>query len=121
MADSTAPAVPGILRNLESRTSYPLSNRCEPYRTFPGKLYAPFLFRALGMRSHVVRPHERAQHLDALANADETRRQGMCLLRDGGIPGAEGFTDYYPVPGTVVAAPDGRAASLTENAIRTPL
>jgi ParB family chromosome partitioning protein len=53
--------------------------------------------------------------------AGETRRLALCLLRDGGIPEAEGYTDDYLVPGTVVAAPEGRAASLTENAIRTQL
>jgi ParB family chromosome partitioning protein len=55
------------------------------------------------------------------AVAGETRRLALCLLRDGGIPEAEGFTDEYLVPGTIVAAPEARAASLTENAIRTPL
>lgn len=55
------------------------------------------------------------------AVAGETRRLALCLLRDGGIPEAEGFTDDTLVPGTIVAAPEARAASLTENAIRTPL
>jgi len=56
------------------------------------------------------------------AVAGETRRLGLCLLRDGGIPEAAAFfTDEILVPCTVVAHPEARAASLTENAIRSQL
>jgi ParB family chromosome partitioning protein len=51
----------------------------------------------------------------------ETRRLGLCLLRDGGVPGATGFDDDYEVPGLIVEGPNAMAASATENIRRTQL
>jgi hypothetical protein len=53
------------------------------------------------------------------AVAGETRRLALVLLRDGGIENVDGFTDDTLVPGLIVAHPEAKALSLTENAQRT--
>lgn len=55
------------------------------------------------------------------AAAGETRRLALEFLRDGGIEGAEGYTDDFMVPGLIVADPEAAAVSLTENIQREPM
>jgi len=50
--------------------------------------------------------------------AGETRRLGLCGLRDGLIPDAAGFTDNYPVPVREVEEEQAVAMSATENLVR---
>lgn len=57
----------------------------------------------------------------AQVTAGETRRLALCLLRDGGIPGANGFDGRYPVPVLEVSEPEAIAASATENIQRVPM
>jgi ParB family chromosome partitioning protein len=47
--------------------------------------------------------------------AGETRRLGLCALRDGWIDDAKGYTDDFPVPILVRARDEATAASTTEN------
>lgn len=51
----------------------------------------------------------------AAVTAGETRRLALCLLADGKVPDAEGFTYDYPVPVLEVADEEALAASATEN------
>lgn len=51
----------------------------------------------------------------AAVSAGETRRLALCLLADGKVPDAEGFTYDYPVPVLEVADEEALAASATEN------
>lgn len=51
----------------------------------------------------------------AAVTAGETRRLALCLLADGKVPDAEGFTYDYPVPVLEVADEEAMAASATEN------
>jgi ParB family chromosome partitioning protein len=53
--------------------------------------------------------------------AGETRRLALCLLRDGGVPDVDGFTDDYPVPVVEVEDEEAMAASATENIQRTAM
>lgn len=47
--------------------------------------------------------------------AGETRRLGLCALRDGWIEGASGYTNDFPVPVLVRERGEATAASTTEN------
>jgi ParB family transcriptional regulator, chromosome partitioning protein len=47
--------------------------------------------------------------------AGETRRLGLCALRDGWVEDAKGYTDEFPVPVLVRARDEATAASTTEN------
>jgi len=53
--------------------------------------------------------------------AGETRRQALCLLRDGGLPDVEGYTDDYPVAVLEVSDEEAVAASASENILRTAM
>lgn len=53
--------------------------------------------------------------------AGQTRRQALCLLRDGGMPGAEGCHDVFAVPVPKVDRAQAVVASASENLQRTPM
>jgi ParB family chromosome partitioning protein len=69
------------------------------------------------LQNLVVVPEERAGkqtgRLEVVAG--ETRRLGLCALRDGWIDDASGYTDEFPVPILVRARDEATAASTTEN------
>lgn len=53
--------------------------------------------------------------------AGETRRLALCLLRDGGVPGATGITDDFPVHCREVDDAEAVFTSAVENIARTPM